>query len=528
MGDVTRLRQVLVNLIDNALKFTHQGQVHISCSLQAQEQDQAVLEFQVMDTGIGMSAHVLQRLFQPFSQADTSTTRRYGGTGLGLAICARLVALQGGDIQACSQEGKGSTFTFTIRNRLTTYVPHPMLPAGSMAVCFQSKSRSFAYAEQQLEAIGITCVGVDERNIQMARLDAQHFFFIWIDRGFSPARLGQMAKRLLAFYKENLPPILLLDTDPALLQGIPPERITTVHYPLHAQQLLTQINNLREGQLPDDTSAAPDTHTPQGLPGEQWPMSILVADDNDINQKLICRMLEKLGYTADIAASGLEVLESLQRKSYDLLLLDLQMPEMDGLEAARYIRKDSARYGSPILMAMTANVLARHQAASYQAGIHAFLSKPVKLDTLEKQLHRLITQGAFPHLKAAGALQLVDYLDMERLQQTLRSPSLQGPNKLQTLLENYHMQVLHVIEPMFDMQENGRTEEMRHQAARLHAIAERVGAHRLAEAALQLQKCDPAHRDAWNSCFRNMVNLERMTGVHLQYVQGSPEVNPLT
>lgn len=521
VGDVARLRQVLVNLVDNALKFTERGQVHVHCQLQQQAEDHATLYFHVQDTGIGMTPEVLSRLFQPFSQADTSTMRRYGGTGLGLAICAKLVALQGGEIFAESTPDTGSTFTFSIRNKLQGYAPQPALPPGIVAICFHNTALSVPYAQQQLEALGISCILVDEQNFQMARLDTPHLM-VWIDRGFSATRLQQLAACLLAFYSDALPPVFLLDTPPALLPGLPPAKTVPLHYPLHTQHLLASIHAHVLGGPHPDALQAPSA-APQAVPlmGKAWPMRVLIADDNDINQKLILRMLEKLGYTADVAASGLEVLESLQRTPYDLLLLDLQMPEMDGLEAARYIQREPERYHRPIIMAMTANVLARHRAASFMAGIHAFLPKPVKLESLEAQLQRLVHNGAFPRFEGEGILRTTDYLDVARLQKTLASPSLQGPNKLRLLLDNYRMQVQHVIEPMFDMLENGHSDALRHQAARLHAIAERVGAHRLAQAARQLQQCPDQPRDAWQQTFSHMVNVERMTGVLLSHVSGT-------
>jgi PAS domain S-box-containing protein len=521
LGDVARLRQVLVNLVDNALKFTESGQVHVHCQLQQQAEDHATLSFRVQDTGIGMSSEVLSRLFQPFSQADTSTTRRYGGTGLGLAICARLVALQGGEIFAESSPEKGSTFTFTIRNKLQGYAPQLALPAGVVAICFPKTGLAVPYAQHQLEALGVTCILVDEQNFQMARLDAPHLM-VWIDRGFSTTRLQQLAARLQAFYKDNPPPIFVLDTNPDALQTAHPFKLVQVHYPLQTQQLYSLIcTHVLRANDTTNPAASTTPELPKRLPGEQWPLRVLIADDNDINQKLILRMLEKLGYRADVAASGLEVLESLQRNAYDLLLLDLQMPEMDGLEAARYIQREPERYHSPIIMAMTANVLARHRAASFVAGIHAFLPKPVKLESLEAQLQRLVYNGAFQRFEGEGILRTADYLDLARLQKTLASPSLQGPNKLRLLLDNYRMQVQHVIEPMFEMLENGQTDALRHQAARLHAIAQRVGAHRLAQAAWQLQQCPDHPRDAWLEAFRHMVNVERMTGVLLSHVSGT-------
>jgi CheY-like chemotaxis protein/HPt (histidine-containing phosphotransfer) domain-containing protein len=268
LGDSARLRQVLVNIVGNALKFTERGSVTISVSEVERGRDHARLQFGVSDTGIGIPREKLARLFKPFSQVDASTTRRYGGTGLGLAISAELVRLMGGKMWVESEMGEGSTFCFTVRVGVDM-APHR---AGG---------------------------GIVEK---------------------MPSGTGQRSVRVNAAKSDGQPP------------------------------------------------------------------SVLVAEDNPVNRRVIVSLLATLGCDSDVAVNGLEVLEAVKRKRYDIILMDIQMPEMDGLEASRHLVSVLPQEDRPVIIAVTAHSMKIHREECFAAGMDDYMSKPVRLDTLRKRL----------------------------------------------------------------------------------------------------------------------------------------------
>jgi CheY-like chemotaxis protein len=286
-GDATRIRQVLINLLSNAVKFTQSGEIDVKVSASELLDDSYEMHFSVRDTGIGISKETCARLFQPFSQADASTSRKYGGTGLGLAISKRLVEMMGGRIWVDSEEGKGCNFHFTIKAKVSADLPENELPA--------------------------------------------------------------------------------LSTQAMPTQAMPAQVMHT--QAMHTQILPTQIR-----QDEDEPNKTED-------------LRILLAEDNPVNRRMATLMLRKLGYRADSVANGLEVLKSLERQKYDLILMDIQMPEMDGLEATREIRR---RWPAEALriVALTANAIAGDREKCLEAGMDDYLCKPISLESLKTTLER--------------------------------------------------------------------------------------------------------------------------------------------
>ena len=404
-SDATRLRQILVNLLDNAVKFTTSGEVFvlveaIEACLPPSERPSGELvglRFAVRDTGIGISADRMDRLFRPFSQADSSTSRLYGGTGLGLAISHRLAQGLGGRMWVESQPDEGSTFRFTIRCRVIDTALPPYL------------------ASRPPDLAGLSLLAVTEAP-QVERLLRGY-----AERWGMTLRIAHGDREALALLHYGaLPDVALIDLaggvmerlDRALMatgvphcQLLPPSTVTSrgetadggisLTRPVKGERLYgSLLQALGKAPLgsPRESEAAGKIAGP-GLP----PLRILVAEDNVVNQKVALLLLQRLGYEADVAADGEETLAALRRQRYDVILMDIQMPGMDGLEAARRIRDEWPAEERPRIIAVTANALHEDRETCLAAGMDDYLSKPVLLEDLRAVLcHGAATAVAAP------------------------------------------------------------------------------------------------------------------------------------
>ena len=398
IADAGRLQQILVNLLSNAVKFTEAGEVVLTVARDTPAQDVADervrLHFTVRDTGIGIAPDKLASLFQPFSQVDSSTTRRFEGTGLGLVICRRLCNLMGGDIWLDSLPGSGSTVHFTILATVAAAASHgaaanpARLVAQRVLVVDDNATNRRILAlmlagwqmESELFADGPAALAHcrDDRAFDVALLDFQ--------------MPGMDGLTLAALLRELLPDtyfVMLSSIQPAV-QEARAAVDAWISKPVKKDRLLNVLLN----RTPQSAGAAalapaamvPDArgHTPALDDGHSADKSlrILLAEDNTINQRVALRMLAHLGYRADLAVNGVEVLAALERQSYDVVLMDVHMPEMDGLRATRAIRARTASVPQPWIIAMTADVLTDSIAACRAAGMDDFVSKPVRLDQL--------------------------------------------------------------------------------------------------------------------------------------------------
>jgi signal transduction histidine kinase/CheY-like chemotaxis protein/ligand-binding sensor domain-containing protein len=404
LGDSIRLRQILMNLVGNAIKFTHQGEIFIEVQ-QISKSDKGHLEllFKIRDTGIGIPADKLDRLFKAFSQVDSSTTRKYGGTGLGLVICEKLVNLMGGTIKVQSKPGEGSTFSFTL---FTT-----------------------AGKETTHDEINMNLVGVEGKRVLVVddnytnRLILQKLLEYW---NLVPvlASTGMDALDILSRDKQF--DLVLTDMQMPFMDGIELARSVKKKYPSVPIILLSSLGDERNKDFPGLFNAVltkPIKHNVlcryilqelrnnSGEPiveerteaqneqefSRQYPLRILLAEDNPINQLLATKMLNTIGYEPVKAENGLEVLEIMNRESFDLILMDVQMPEMDGIEATKNIRiKDIAQ---PVIIAMTANAMQGDQDECLKAGMDDYLSKPVRVDTLKEMIQKWAVQA---RMKSTG------------------------------------------------------------------------------------------------------------------------------
>jgi len=395
LGDSTRLRQTLVNLVDNAVKFTERGGITIALRAEAVDGGWR-LHFTVEDSGIGIPADRMDRLFKSFSQVDSSTTRRYGGTGLGLAITARLVELMGGTITVKSEVGRGSTFQFSILAGAApaevAVDPVPVPPvelAGRRVLVVDDNPVNRRILDRQLDHWGMKVVAAADGPTAVRQLAKDRAFdLVLMDFNMPVMDGAQVVAEAQRRIKPPLPPIILL-TSRGDRDGPGDDRFAAVMTkPVKPRELYLAISQVLQNRV----LAKPEP-IPPGLNldrdfARRHPMHILVVEDNAVNRKVILLMLDRLGYRADSAGNGLEALQSLERQTYDLLIMDVQMPEMDGLEACRRIRRTVPISQPPYILALTANARKEDYDSCIEAGMHDYLSKPVRADDLLNALGR--------------------------------------------------------------------------------------------------------------------------------------------
>jgi PAS domain S-box-containing protein len=449
--DDNRLRQILINLLNNAVKFTEHGEVVLSVGVDAEtvkedaetrrhgdaekEEDEEMqhpvtvsssftasprlrvsvspdalaLHFTVRDTGIGIPADRLNRLFQSFSQVDSSTSRKYGGTGLGLAISKRLVEMMGGKMWVESQVGVGSTFHFTIQAEVS-----------------QQDARSrFRETQPQLAGRRLLVVDDNPTNRRIIILQTQVWGMIaretgspqealvWLRQGdpFDLAILDmhmpemdglELAREIRKLQDSRSLPLVMLSSGAGREPGV--EDIEFAAYltkPIKQSQLYNLVSEIfgqEDADLPPANPAAVPTTSSRIKPGqpdaidsslaERYPLQILLAEDNSFNQKLATHLLKQMGYRADLATNGLEAVQSVERQHYDVILMDVQMPEMDGLEASRQICARWPRDQRPKIIAMTANAMQGDREMCLAAGMDDYISKPIRIAELAAVLER--------------------------------------------------------------------------------------------------------------------------------------------
>jgi two-component system sensor histidine kinase/response regulator len=403
-GDPIRLRQVLLNLVGNAVKFTAHGEVSVQVLLLPSRDGQLNLRCEVRDTGIGIPPDVQGSLFQPFMQADSSTTRKFGGTGLGLAICRRLVQLMGGNIGVESRAGAGSTFWFTAvlaaaESSAPAIVPPPALLPGRRLLVVDDNATNRKLLNRLLTGWGVThgaadCAATALAELRRAAAAGTPYEAAILDHHMPDMDGIQLAAAIRAEAGLGRPALMLLTSrgerltqDQMRLHGFAACELK----PVYAEKLRETLGRLL-ARTPLNAGADATAPVPAAEPSLA---TILVADDNVVNQKVIVLTLRKLGYEADVVANGREALAALRRKAYPLILMDEQMPVMDGIAATREIRRAQAR-GEPgfpsdlRIVALTASAMESDRDACLAAGMDDFLSKPVQPDVLRKTLARLL------------------------------------------------------------------------------------------------------------------------------------------
>ena len=396
-GDPTRLRQILVNLLGNAAKFTERGEVVLSVRAEPRPEGRVELWFAVRDTGIGIPRDSISRLFRSFTQIDTSTTRRFGGTGLGLVISQRLAELMGGRLSVESEDGQGSTFSFSIIVEPLASRPRPwVVPAaanlaGRSLLVVDDNATNRRILSDLARGWGMTVEAVVSGPAALALLRAGQLYDVAVLDMHMPEMDGAMlAREIRQLRTAEVMPLVLLSSlgareevaDPSLFAAF----LTKPAKPAQLLETLASFFKL-DPALQRPTSVHPFVGRGASAPTEAE--HVLLAEDNAVNQKVALLMLSKLGFRADVAADGHEALEAVQRQHYNIVLMDVQMPEMDGLEAARKIyERWPDRKDRPWIIALTANAMQGDREACLAAGMDDYISKPIKTEELATALDR--------------------------------------------------------------------------------------------------------------------------------------------
>ncbi len=396
-GDVTRLRQILMNLVGNAIKFTDDGEVLISVSSEELELNKYKISFSVKDTGIGIPKDKMHRLFKPFTQVDSSTSRHYGGTGLGLIISQRLTTMMNGKMSVQSEEGKGTTFFFDIivetltdESKFYQYNTLPVFENKNILLIERNQS-GLEVMEEQLKNWGMNpnCFsdnisareyfvnnnGIDGIIIDLKSLEFNILEFIHQIRNRNAMK--KIPIILFSYVGDQLENITSLNDEFIQVIGKPVRRKT-----LH-QTLFKLFNNIANSSI--EEPVLEDSTVPSG---KSTPLSVLLVEDNIVNQKVASRILEKLGFKPDIATNGLEAIHEIDSKDYDIIFMDLLMPKLDGIETTKRIKGMLAERKMPKIIAMTADTMMNSREACINAGMDDYLNKPISVEEIKTLMHK--------------------------------------------------------------------------------------------------------------------------------------------
>ena len=395
ISDITRVRQVLFNLLSNAIKFTEAGEVTVTAAASRPDSSAVEIRFTVTDTGIGIAPDRVGRLFQSFSQGDASMTRKYGGTGLGLAISRRLVEMMGGTLSVESEPGKGSRFSFTIHARVPPQAfvtpgavvqPGASPLAGRRVLIVIDHPATRQSMQRQVEVWGLTAVAsshVDEAvswirdgsRFDLALVDAQARIDGATSAGAELRRRSSAAMPMIGLAAPGA-----AESDPAAFDAMLTKPVKASRLYDAMIEVLPQISrrvDVRPAIIAD------------GRLADRHPLRVLVAEDNLVNQKVALAMLSHLGYRADLAADGVEAVAAVRRVPYDVVFMDLQMPELDGVGATRQIIAEHPPGKRPRIVALTANAYEEDREACLAAGMDDYVSKPLKAESLQDALLRV-------------------------------------------------------------------------------------------------------------------------------------------
>ena len=388
VGDPNRVQQIIMNLASNAVKFTVEGEVLIAVEWLGAVGEVHRIRVRVVDTGIGIAPDTQGTLFEPFTQADVSTTRQFGGTGLGLAVSRRLVELMGGTIAVQSEMAQGSTFWFELAFRASTNEAGQPAPAVEHPVLIVDDNGTARHALQvNLDALGISSEAFENGKAALDAIRSRPFSAVILDFNLPPVD-GIACDDAIRFYPglEELPLVLLRPHNERISPS--QERWTTIlKKPAPTRRLRDALLALvhRSHAVSDSAALAPVEHKPAAVQVKQI---ILLVEDNPVNQQVALKLLARLGYDADLATDGVMAIQAAENGRYDAILMDCQMPVMDGYEAAREIRRRAQGTSHSVIIALTANAFLEDRERCRHAGMDDYIAKPVSLDTLRATLHK--------------------------------------------------------------------------------------------------------------------------------------------
>lgn len=498
IGDVTRLRQILVNLVSNAVKFTDQGEVFINVKKNKDLEDGEIeLLFSVKDTGIGIPKDKLDVIFQSFSQADSSITRRFGGTGLGLSICSKLVNLMGGKIWVESEAGKGSTFYFTVKTTPSTITPARVYLKSKLSVLNNKRvlivddnKTNRQILTLQTQSWGLIPKAASSGKEALEWLNNNEpFDFAIVDMQMPDMDGLFLGKEIRKIYSKSKLPMIMLTS-----LGQPDEDIEIfskifsyyLSKPIKQSHLLDIIMGLFEDEILQRTNEM--KRSVEEIKSSSNPIRLLVAEDNFLNQKLAVKILGQLGYKADVAGNGLEVIESLNRQHYDIVFMDIQMPEMDGVRTTKYILKHWKNFRRPKIIAMTANAMTGDKEKFIAEGMDDYISKPIVLEDL-KNLMVSWTETINRELQTTKSRPKVSMLLDLALITDLNNESGSG-SEFKDIVNIYKNVAPQLIKNIRESQNDKNVVMFRKYTNDLKRVSYRVGAKRLAEVCLKLEKIE--------------------------------------
>jgi PAS domain S-box-containing protein len=403
-GDPTRVRQVLLNLGGNGVKFTSSGEINIDLKLCETNAEGTIIRCEVRDTGPGIPANRIGSLFQPFTQVDASTTRKYGGTGLGLSIARWIVEMMQGEVGVESREGVGSTFWFTARfgtadnsSRIETHSGRALDPRRVLVVDDNAASRNALRVLLEDEAMEVTAVGTEAETLQVleeAASTSRPFELALIDQELAECTCLELGSHIVADRRFASTRLIALRT---FDQWIGNDAITAsgfsgcISKPVTRRELRHLL--LRTGTAAETPATTVQARSKQRLVSARYPLHILVAEDNLVNQKVTTRLLEKLELHAHCVPNGKAAIAAWESGQFDVILMDCQMPEMDGYEATRQIRRREAGRSRIPIIALTAHAMKGADAECAAAGMDAYLTKPIDRALLEAALLRFAEQS---------------------------------------------------------------------------------------------------------------------------------------
>jgi CheY-like chemotaxis protein len=410
LGDAQRVRQCLVNLVGNAIKFTSSGEVVVEVALRGRQDERSLVEFRVSDTGIGIEPAVRQKLFDPFTQADSSTTRKFGGTGLGLSIVKRLVELMGGEVRVDSELGKGSTFGFVLplqaiepsgRHRL----PNVQFSDRRMLVVDDNHTNCRVVAGQ-LEQMGVevqmAASGADAlRSIKNAVAENRPFDAALIDHDMPEMdgeKLGEAINGDPLLSRMRLVLLTTLDSKGEHTRFASMGFAACLTKPVRTPELrgcLERVLTYDAQEWHDGTRPLITRGVLASASAEQSGRGrVLVVEDNAVNQKVAQKVLERLGYSVMVVDDGSKAVTAFETERFDIIFMDMQMPVMDGVTAAREIRSRERAAGTRVpIIALTANVLSTHLQSCLEAGMDDVLAKPIDVTRLRNLLEKFVPGG---------------------------------------------------------------------------------------------------------------------------------------
>ncbi len=501
-SDITRLRQILTNLISNAVKFTDQGEIYIAVTSKKLDLRKYEIQFAVKDTGIGIPQDKMDRLFKSFSQVDSSVSRSYGGTGLGLVISKRLAELMNGSMWVESETGRGATFYFNIVAEAISSDPkfylYESLPifSGKKIVVAMENRTCLDVICNQLADWGMETVAFN-KSIELREYieTSSNYDGIIIDFNSDDPDSGKLINHLSKRAAKISVPIIItlpIGTTRDLLPDIDDEFISIYPKPIRRQHLhktlRTQFNKLSVSV--EQKEIVTETVKISGKDKES--LKILLVEDNPVNQKVALRLIEKIGYRTDLASNGIEAIEAVQSNEYDVVFMDLLMPEMDGLEASKQIKELTTNKSRPKIIAMTANSMLGDRELCMDAGMDDYISKPIRIDELETALDKWLVV-----VEGERKKHLADFKDNKIETEILKENDIAFLNDIQNqedleffidLIDIYLKDLPVIIDEITVAVENDNFEKLKFYTHKLKGSTLTLGIESISEYCYELEK----------------------------------------